>query len=185
MKVDNLEFKDSLCFMPIALDQFPNAPGVDLLLAKGHFSDEFNKPANWGYKGPFPAVEMYGGKANKNYDTISNWLAQQTGQFNFNQQYFDYCLSDTVLLRASCIKFRQIIKEICGLEPFVPNNTIAGLAMSAFTTKFMELNTIGVISRNRDMQSQKAQRWLSMMSASTRASSRPATLVVRSPFWTV
>uniref|UniRef100_A0A1I8JBA5 DNA-directed DNA polymerase n=1 Tax=Macrostomum lignano TaxID=282301 RepID=A0A1I8JBA5_9PLAT len=73
-----------------------------------------------------------------------DWLAKQEGQvFNFNKEYLDYCLQDTLILREGCLKYARLIKDICGLDAFVQSNTIAGLAMSVFTTKFMEPNTLG------------------------------------------
>uniref|UniRef100_A0A1I8FZS5 DNA-directed DNA polymerase n=3 Tax=Macrostomum lignano TaxID=282301 RepID=A0A1I8FZS5_9PLAT len=168
MTVDKLVFKDSLNFIPIPLAQFPKALGLaDTKLAKGTFPHEFNKPANWNYVGPYPAIEYYGGKANKDYDSICAWLASRQGElFNFNREYLDYCLSDTVLLREGCIKYRAIIGEICdGLEPFVQANTIASLAMAVFTTRFMEPNSVGVIARQADQQSFKARKWLAYLNA--------------------
>uniref|UniRef100_A0A1I8JA37 DNA-directed DNA polymerase n=1 Tax=Macrostomum lignano TaxID=282301 RepID=A0A1I8JA37_9PLAT len=63
--------------------------------------------------------------------------------FNFNKEYLDYCLQDTLILREGCLKYARLIKDICGLDAFVQSNTIAGLAMAVFTTKFMEPNTLG------------------------------------------
>uniref|UniRef100_A0A1I8IF57 DNA-directed DNA polymerase n=1 Tax=Macrostomum lignano TaxID=282301 RepID=A0A1I8IF57_9PLAT len=63
--------------------------------------------------------------------------------FNFNKEYLDYCLQDTLILREGCLKYTRLIKDICGLDAFVQSNTIAGLAMAVFTTKFMEPNTLG------------------------------------------
>uniref|UniRef100_A0A1I8J0G9 DNA-directed DNA polymerase n=1 Tax=Macrostomum lignano TaxID=282301 RepID=A0A1I8J0G9_9PLAT len=78
------------------------------------------------------------------HDSIADWLAKQEGQvFNFNKAYLDYCLQDTLILREGCLKYARLIKDICGLDAFVQSNTIAGLAMSVFTTKFMEPNTLG------------------------------------------
>uniref|UniRef100_A0A1I8FW64 DNA-directed DNA polymerase n=1 Tax=Macrostomum lignano TaxID=282301 RepID=A0A1I8FW64_9PLAT len=78
------------------------------------------------------------------HDSIADWLAKQEGQvFNFNKEYLDYCLQDTLILREGCLKYARLIKDICGLDAFVQSNTIAGLAMSVFTTKFMEPNTLG------------------------------------------
>uniref|UniRef100_A0A1I8HD58 DNA-directed DNA polymerase n=1 Tax=Macrostomum lignano TaxID=282301 RepID=A0A1I8HD58_9PLAT len=178
MTVDKLVFKDSLNFIPIPLAQFPKALGLaDTKLAKGTFPHEFNKPANWNYVGPYPAIEYYGGKANNDYDSICAWLASRQGElFNFNREYLDYCLSDTVLLREGCIKYRAIIGDICdGLEPFVQANTIASLAMAVFTTKFMEPNSVGVIARQADQQSFKARKSLCTRRCSRKTHTRLAT----------
>uniref|UniRef100_A0A1I8FRH2 DNA-directed DNA polymerase n=1 Tax=Macrostomum lignano TaxID=282301 RepID=A0A1I8FRH2_9PLAT len=138
MKCDKITFKDSLNFIPIGLAQFPKALGLGTQLTKGDFPHVFNQPQNWGYVGPYCSIDMYGGKKNKQHDSIADWLAKQEGQvFNFNKEYLDYCLQDTLL------KYARLIKDICGLDAFVQSNTIAGLAMSVFTTKFMEPNTLG------------------------------------------
>uniref|UniRef100_A0A1I8J413 DNA-directed DNA polymerase n=1 Tax=Macrostomum lignano TaxID=282301 RepID=A0A1I8J413_9PLAT len=115
MKCDKITFKDSLNFIPIGLAQFPKALGLGTQLTKGDFPHVFNQPQNWGYVGPYCSIDMYGGKKNKQHDSIADWLAKQEGQD----------------------------KDICGLDAFVQSNTIAGLAMSVFTTKFMEPNTLG------------------------------------------
>uniref|UniRef100_A0A1I8J691 DNA-directed DNA polymerase n=1 Tax=Macrostomum lignano TaxID=282301 RepID=A0A1I8J691_9PLAT len=149
MKCDKITFKDSLNFIPIGLAQFPKALAAKL-----------------GYVGPYCSIEMYGGKKNKQHDSIADWLAKQEGKvFNFNKEYLDYCLQDTLILREGCLKYTRLIKDICGLDAFVQSNTISGLAMSVFTSKFMEPNTLGVISRRSDVQSHKARCWLAHLNA--------------------
>uniref|UniRef100_A0A1I8J338 DNA-directed DNA polymerase n=2 Tax=Macrostomum lignano TaxID=282301 RepID=A0A1I8J338_9PLAT len=144
MKCDKIAFKDSLNFIPIGLAQFPKALGLGTQLTKGDFPHVFNQPENWGYVGPYCSIEMYGGKKNKQHDSITDWLAKQEGRvFDFNKEYLDYCLQDTLILREGCLKYARLIKDICGLDAFVQSNTIAGLAMAVFTTKFMEPNTLG------------------------------------------
>uniref|UniRef100_A0A1I8FWQ0 DNA-directed DNA polymerase n=1 Tax=Macrostomum lignano TaxID=282301 RepID=A0A1I8FWQ0_9PLAT len=166
MKCDKIAFKDSLNFIPIGLAQFPKALGLGTQLTKGDFPHVFNQPENWGYVGPYCSIEMYGGKKNKQHDSITDWLAKQEGRvFDFNKEYLDYCLQDTLILREGCLKYARLIKDICGLDAFVQSNTIAGLAMAVFTTKFMEPNTLGVISRRSDVQSHKARCWLAHLNA--------------------
>uniref|UniRef100_A0A1I8J2P7 DNA-directed DNA polymerase n=1 Tax=Macrostomum lignano TaxID=282301 RepID=A0A1I8J2P7_9PLAT len=166
MKCDKITFKDSLNFIPIGLAQFPKALGLGTQLTKGDFPHVFNQPQNWGYVGPYCSIDMYGGKKNKQHDSIADWLAKQEGKvFNFNKEYLDYCLQDTLILREGCLKYARLIKDICGLDAFVQSNTIAGLAMAVFTTKFMEPNTLGVISRRSDVQSHKARCWLAHLNA--------------------
>uniref|UniRef100_A0A1I8F3I2 DNA-directed DNA polymerase n=1 Tax=Macrostomum lignano TaxID=282301 RepID=A0A1I8F3I2_9PLAT len=131
MKCDKITFKDSLNFIPIGLAQFPKALGLGTQLTKGDFPHVFNQPQNWGYVGPYCSIDMYGGKKNKQHDSIADWLAKQEGQvFNFNKEYLDYCLQDTLILREGCLKYTRLIKDICGLDAFVQSNTIAGLAMA-------------------------------------------------------
>uniref|UniRef100_A0A1I8JCV3 DNA-directed DNA polymerase n=1 Tax=Macrostomum lignano TaxID=282301 RepID=A0A1I8JCV3_9PLAT len=138
---DKITFKDSLNFIPIGLAQFPKALGLGTQLTKGDFPHVFNQPQNWGYVGPYCSIDMYGGKKNKQHDSIADWLAQQEGRYG------------------------RLIKDICGLDAFVQSNTIAGLAMAVFTTKFMVPNTLGVISRRSDVQSHKARCWLAHLNA--------------------
>uniref|UniRef100_A0A1I8FUZ8 DNA-directed DNA polymerase n=1 Tax=Macrostomum lignano TaxID=282301 RepID=A0A1I8FUZ8_9PLAT len=129
MKCDKITFKDSLNFIPIGLAQFPKALGLGTQLTKGDFPHVFNQPQNWGYVGPYCSIDMYGGKKNKQHDSIADWLAKQEGQvFNFNKEYLDYCLQDTTF---------------ADWTHLFQSNTIAGLAMAVFTTKFMEPNTLG------------------------------------------
>uniref|UniRef100_A0A1I8JAR4 DNA-directed DNA polymerase n=1 Tax=Macrostomum lignano TaxID=282301 RepID=A0A1I8JAR4_9PLAT len=129
MKCDKITFKDSLNFIPIGLAQFPKALGLGTQLTKGDFPHVFQSASKLGVRGPYCSIDMYGGKKNKQHDSIADWLAKQEGQvFNFNKEYLDYCLQDTTF---------------ADWTHLFQSNTIAGLAMAVFTTKFMEPNTLG------------------------------------------
>lgn len=43
--------------------------------------------------------------------------AQQTGEFNFQEELLTYCQSDVELLRLGCEKFQEEFKSIIGANP--------------------------------------------------------------------
>uniref|UniRef100_A0A1I8JPH7 DNA-directed DNA polymerase n=1 Tax=Macrostomum lignano TaxID=282301 RepID=A0A1I8JPH7_9PLAT len=66
------------------------------------------------------------------HNDCAYWLAKQEGQvFNFNKEYLDYCLQDTLILREGCLKYR-LIKDICGLDAFVQSQHHCGLGYGCF-----------------------------------------------------
>ncbi|KAK3750409.1 hypothetical protein QZH41_016969 [Actinostola sp. cb2023] len=62
----NLKFKDSLCFLPMALRKFSKT--FNLPEEKGYFPHFFNCPENQDYVGPYPALEFYGVESMKEED---------------------------------------------------------------------------------------------------------------------
>jgi hypothetical protein len=72
-------------------------------MKKGWFPFKFDKPRNWNYIGPFPALEYFtpNEKSKEEANDMTEWHSKETGSFNFRQEMFDYCLLDVrVLLSA-------------------------------------------------------------------------------------
>ena len=66
------------------------------------------------------------------------WYDQQSDNtFDFQKEMEDYCRSDVDILRRSCIKFRQLMLETTGLDPF-SFVTIASVCMAVFRTNFLK-----------------------------------------------
>uniref|UniRef100_A0A1I8ILM5 DNA-directed DNA polymerase n=1 Tax=Macrostomum lignano TaxID=282301 RepID=A0A1I8ILM5_9PLAT len=166
MKCDKITFKDSLNFIPIGLAQFPKALGLGTQLTKGDFPHVFNQPQNWGYVGPYCSIDMYGGKKNKQHDSIADWLAKQEGRvFNFNKEYLDYCLQDTLILREGCLKYTRLIKDICGLDAFVPIQHHCGLGHGCIHHQVYGAQHSWGDFPPIDVQSHKARCWLAHLNA--------------------
>jgi hypothetical protein len=103
----SLRFIDSLCFIPSALDGFTEIFGITEL-KKGYFPHEFNKPKNYDYVGSIPADMKYYNpdnmKSKKRADFIK-WHGEQTGEWNFSNEFVEYCKSDAILIMK---RLRQI-----------------------------------------------------------------------------
>ena len=71
-------FKDSLCFLPFPLANFPSTFGIQELV-KGFFPHKFNTRENQDYKGPMPPAEMYypDGMSAKKKAEFEQWYAEK------------------------------------------------------------------------------------------------------------
>ncbi|PFX25087.1 hypothetical protein AWC38_SpisGene10309 [Stylophora pistillata] len=58
MKVGKITFKDSMCFLPMALASFSSTFGIPEL-KKGFFPHKFHTPDHQNYIGPLPTAEYY------------------------------------------------------------------------------------------------------------------------------
>ena len=82
---------------------------------------------------------MYGvhTMSKKDKEAFLQWHTQQHNQtFDFRVEMEQYCRSDVDILRRSCMKFRQLMLESTGLDPFA-FITIASVCMAVFRTNFM------------------------------------------------
>ncbi|KAK3743886.1 hypothetical protein QZH41_007923 [Actinostola sp. cb2023] len=77
----NLKFKDSLCFLPMALCKFSKT--FNLPEEKGYFPHFFNRSQNQDYVVPYPALEYYGIESMKESDvkTLRQWHTEQLGGY--------------------------------------------------------------------------------------------------------
>ena len=128
-----LTFKDSLCFLPMPLANFPSTFGLTEL-KKGFFPHLFNRPANQEYVGPLPALQYFdpeGMSPGKKVE-LEEWHAEQvvtmarTGEvYDFQKELEAYCQSDVDILQGGCEAFTQEFESIAGFNPFVECFTIA------------------------------------------------------------
>ena len=77
-KSDRLTFKDSLCFLPFPLANFPTTFGIEEL-CKGFFPHNFNTLENQGYEGPIPDTTYYDsdGMSAKKKAEFERWHAKK------------------------------------------------------------------------------------------------------------
>lgn len=71
--------------------------------------------------------------------------------FDFQQEIPKYCRSDLNILKKCCLKFRTLFMDITsggtgGIDPFGNCNTIASACNLVFRNKYLECETIGIIS---------------------------------------
>ena len=119
---DRIRFIDSLSFFQMPLSAFPKTFGIEEL-KKGYFPHLFNTPDNQEYVGPLPDMKYYmpetmsvsGRKAFETWH--SEQLAKQV-EFDFDEELVAYCESDVKLLKAGCLKFKQLFEEKSKSNPF-------------------------------------------------------------------
>ena len=166
----NMKFIDSLNFMPMALAALPKTFGVPEL-CKGYFPHLFNKEENQGYVGPIPPAHYYqpNGMKPKVREEFLAWHKEKVESnyvFNFKEEIEKYCQSDVDILRNCCMKFREMLREITGIDPFEKCITIASVCHEVYRTNYLEKDTIAVFNNNRQLktkQSNIAVKWLSWL----------------------
>ena len=164
----NIKFVDSLNFIPMPLAKFPQTFGMTEL-CKGYFPHHFNKEENQNYVGPIPDVKHYAPDTMKPKDreAFLTWHKEQRDNgyiFNFREEIVRYCRSDVDILRKCSMEFREMLRDITGIDPFEKCVTIASTCHEVYRANFLEKDTIAVFSPARQLktkQSNLAVKWLS------------------------
>ena len=146
----NIQFLDSLNFLPMKLSQLPKAFGLDDGLAKGFFPHYFNTRPNQSYKGPYPNPEFYGhdDMSPSERSSFLEWHSEQTGTFDFEKEIVEYCRKDVTFLRLACLKFRDMLITSAAVDPF-KQCKIASTALAVWKTNCLEEEWEGVIEGNK------------------------------------
>ena len=168
-----IRFIDSLNFIPMALAKFPKT-FAQPELCKGYFPHWFNKDANQDYVSPIPCQDDYGVNFMKpaEREAFIAWHQEQVENnyvFDFRKEITNYCRSDVDILAKCCMLYREMFKEETaidemGIDPFDKASTIAGYCMQVYRTKFLEKDTIALLSQAHQLkrkQSREALQWLS------------------------
>ena len=128
-----LTFKDSLCFLPMPLANFPSTFGLTEM-KKGFFPHLFNTPENQTYVGPIPDLHYFDpdGMSPGKKSELEQWHAAQVeemartdARYDFQAELEAYCQSDVDILQGGCEAFTQEFHRIAGFNPFVECYTIA------------------------------------------------------------
>ena len=103
---DRLTFKDSLCFLPFPLANFPATFGIPEL-CKGFFPHKFTTLENQEYDGPMPDISYYDPDcmSAKKKAEFEQWYAEKVAanyRFVLEREMEAYCESDVKLLKAGC-----------------------------------------------------------------------------------
>ena len=172
----NIKFIDSLNFIPMALAKFPKT-FAQPELCKGYFPHFFNKDENQDYVGSIPCQDDYGVNFMKPEarEAFIAWHQEQVENnyvFDFRHEILKYCRSDVDILAKCCMLYREMFKEETaidemGIDPFDQALTIAGYCMQIYRTKFLEKDTIALLSQAHQLkrkQSHEALQWLSYTS---------------------
>jgi len=168
-KSHDLTFKDSLCFLPFPLANFPATFGITEL-CKGFFPHKFNTLENQGYTGSMPPRDTYDpdGMSAKKKVEFEQWYQEKVDadyHFVLQDEMKAYCESDVKLLKAGCKKFRQEFKQHANFDPFEKCVTIASACNRYWRKKLVPQNTIASRPPRgwfgpRTNQSVKALKWL-------------------------
>ena len=164
----NMKFVDSLNFIPMSFAKFPKTFG-ETELCKGYFPHLFNKEKNQDYVGPIPCQADYGANFMKPEarEVFLAWHKEQVESnylFDFEKEIIKYCRSDVDILRKCCMAFREMLREITGIDPFEKCLTIASYCHEVYRTNFLQKDTIAVFQHDRQLktkQSNMAVKWLS------------------------
>ena len=164
----NIKFIDSLNFIPMSLAKFPKTFGKTEL-CKGYFPHLLNKEENQDYVGPIPHQKEYAPTTMKPEarEAFLAWHKEQTESnyvFNFREEIVKYCRSDVDILRQCCMEFREMLRDITGIDPFEKCLTIASYCHEVYRTNYLKKDTIAVFQRERELkmkQSNMAVKWLS------------------------
>ena len=167
MSVGNIHFKDSLCFLPMALAAFSETFGLTEL-KKGFFPHFFNRSENQDYVGPLPDIHYYDpdGMSVERREEFDKWYKQRKEEnFDFQKELTEYCQSDVRLLKEGCEQFRKIFFHQAGFDPLQQCVTIASACNRYYRACCMPPNTIAsepVLGwRQQPKPSSKvAQEWL-------------------------
>jgi len=169
LKSDRLTFKDSLCFLPFPLANFPATFGIQEL-RKGFFPHKFNTLENQAYEGPMPPRDMYDpdGMSAKKKAEFEQWYQEKVDNdyhFVLREEMEAYCESDVKLLKAGCQKFRQEFKQKADFDPMEKCVTIASACNRFWRKKLVPINTTASRPPRgwhgaRSNQSVEALKWL-------------------------
>lgn len=174
LPIQKIRFVDSLNFLPMALSKFPETFGFQEM-RKGHFPHYFNTAANASYVGPIPEKNAYGYANMKPEQRLEfdQWYQQELEKnepFDMQRDLRSYCENDVTVLRIGCSKFRRLLLDIAGTDPFKETITIASCAQLIYRKLFLRANTIGIVPpsgyRPHANQSRKALLWLRWLSDS-------------------
>lgn len=144
-----LIFKDSVNFFLSRLAALPKAFGLQGCSAKPFFPYQWTRRANLDVQLPgLPSTGWYepDWMMTEEREQFLRWhstehrrLTELTAArggvpsgFLLRQELLDYCTNDVAILRAACVRFRQLVLERCGVDPFVVAMTVAGLALKVF-----------------------------------------------------
>ena len=151
MKMGNFKFIDSLSFLPMPLRKMPQTFGLDYSVKKGIFPYLFNTVSNQNYIGNLPAIEYYDpefmdGRERENF---LNWYDKNKNKkFIFKNEIEKYCKSDVNILMRCVMTFRDIFKQISGLDPFSRSITIAMSTMEIFRANYLKPKILAIYPFN-------------------------------------
>ncbi|CAI5452335.1 unnamed protein product [Caenorhabditis angaria] len=171
-RCNQLTFKDSLNFLPMALSKLPAAFGIKEM-AKGFYPHFFNTPENYGkVLNELPPLEYYNVLSMQNPEGLIKFHEKNRMQkFDCDGERLKYCQSDVQITMAALKKFCEICKkELGGWDPIVSAATIPSFVMHLMKFEHIKSGEIGYIPENgfpKRTQSKLAIKYLFWLSKMT------------------
>ena len=146
LRSDRLTFKDSLCFLPFPLANFPATFGIEEM-CKRFFPYKFNTLENQDYDGPMPDVSYYDpdGMSTTKKAKFEQWYAKKAAanyRFVIRREMEAYCESDVKLLKAGCQKFRNEFKQKADFDPMEKCVAVASACNRFWRRKLVPIHKI-------------------------------------------
>ncbi|XP_074661123.1 uncharacterized protein LOC141913858 [Tubulanus polymorphus] len=162
----NMQFLDTLNFLPMKLAKLPSTLGL-IELKKGYFPYLFCREETLNYSGPVPESKYYNpdGMSENDRQQFLKWHAEQLEKhFDMQTELVEYCRSDVDILMQSVVKFQELFYSITSVDPFDGCITIAAACNLALRSRFLKPDTIGLIPpggyKPNAKYSKMAVRWL-------------------------
>jgi len=148
MRFKSHRFIDSLNHIAQPLCDFPATFNLKEL-KKGFFPYTFNTVENFNYIGTIPDKIYFNcdGMTSKKFKEFNIWYdLQKDVLYNFQKELYEYCYSDTMILKQSMEQYIQNGLELTGINPIM-SSTIASYSMKVFRTNFMQENQIAILTQ--------------------------------------
>lgn len=154
-----MRFIDSYKLIPIPLRAFPKSFGLKEI-SKGYFPYRFLTESTRGYVGPMPEIRYFEFDKLKEKDRkdAMEWYESKKGDtIHLMDMCLEYCVSDVVLLKEGCMKFRNLFMSITNneVDP-LQYITIASVCMTVFRRFHLTPQSIGIIEAVSSEQTKKA-----------------------------
>lgn len=170
MNLKEVQFIDSLSFLPMPLKSLPKTFGIENL-NKGEFPHLYNKPENW-FKilNHLPDIKYYQPETKKPVERAKfiEWYEKNKyNSFDFQFEIRKYCEMDVEILMRSLMIFRDIWFEYFKIDCLTRCITLPQAVMEVFKTNYLKPYQIAIIPRNgydsRRKQSYISNAWLDFM----------------------
>uniref|UniRef100_A0A914PEI1 DNA-directed DNA polymerase n=1 Tax=Panagrolaimus davidi TaxID=227884 RepID=A0A914PEI1_9BILA len=161
-------FKDSLNFFMAPLKSLPKMFEFQEEASKLYFPLGWLKKENLHISLPnLPPVEFYWidqMKSDARAEFLSWYEIHKNTPFCLSRDLQSYNKMDVVVLMKAVLKFREIMLEVTGIDPFLTSTTIASYAFKVFRSNYLKPNMIVNVSergyRKHEQQSEEALKFM-------------------------
>jgi hypothetical protein len=144
----NIRFLDFCLYVQAGISKFPEIFGLDPAMAKGFFPHKMNRPKNYNYRGPVPALKYFGTALSVDtQQEIQEWRKHFQGEWVFQTEFRKYGRQDTRILQLGARVYRELLIAETGLDPFQKSTTSSSFALRVFRTLHLKPKTIEFLSR--------------------------------------
>jgi DNA polymerase type B, organellar and viral len=141
----NILFIDSINFFAQPLSSLPGTFGLNVD-SKGYFPHFYNVARNMSRRlSHLPAKRYYGfnDMMPRERTAFIQWYREHKHQpFHLRGSLLEYCRQDVRILRAACLKFKQLFEESVRINPLAVSSTIAKLALYTYRARFLSRRTM-------------------------------------------